>query len=51
MYEPASFLVGKRDSHYDSSTNFSKNVVVAETSHKVLEALSFAAGGWLNLLQ
>ena len=38
-------LAGKRVSHRHSTTNFSENVVVAETSYKVLEVLSFCCQG------
>ena len=44
-------LAGKRDSRRRSTTSFSKNVVVAETSYQMLEVLSFAIGTGLNLLQ
>ena len=32
-------LAGKRDSRRDSTTSFSENVVVEETSYQVLEVL------------
>ena len=44
-------LAGKRDSRRRSTTSFSENVVVAETSYQMLEVLSFAIGTGLNLLQ
>ena len=34
-------LAGKRDSRRHSTTSFSEYVVVAETSHQMLEVLSF----------
>ena len=34
-------LAGKRDSRRRSTTSFSENVVVAETSYQMLEVLSF----------
>ena len=37
-------LAGKRGSHHHSTMSFSVNVVVAETSYRMLEVLSFCDG-------
>ena len=42
-------MAGKRDSRRHSTTNFSKNVVVAKTSYEMLDY--FAIDTWFNLLQ
>ena len=40
---------GGRDSRRHSTTSFSKNVMVAETSLQMLQVLAFAIGKGLNL--
>ena len=44
-------LAGKRDSRRRSTTGFSENVVVTETSYQNVRSLSFSIGRGLNLLQ
>ena len=41
-------MAGKRGSCRHSTTSFSENVVVAETSYQMLEVLAFAIGRGLN---
>ena len=47
--EDGLILTGKRDSRRrHSTTNFSENVLVAETSYQIIEVLHFANGRRLN---